>query len=655
MKSKFFTKEAILGGIEYQKANKIAWNTYQYIDKEGNRKIRYTFTDILTIKPDGEMVLNSGGWQTQTTKKHINEFLPPKLRIKQRKGVWFIGKTLFFDGMRLKSGKVLPALDKEQEARQEARRTIATTLFNKLSRNFDQIEQEHVKDLCQEAFQVKEQLNLILGLNEANQFRQELVFNMSGEEFNKDYPATFELLKTVANGKAFSVAENTIDIENNQKMRFTRYLAREQNRLNELKDGIGQKVCEELNIKSLGEIANFRDKIKPKKCVISTNPLDFITASENSSYSSCYSFGGAYFNSTIALCRSPQAAIIYVYDDDQNRKIGRSWAYLFPEAKKFIMLKSYGSFYEGERKIVREFIEEKLSQHFQIQNLWKKQVFEHYSNYEGHGDPVYFDSGNVTFVRHITADQEQEHIDLPKALCLACGGNTSNAQGATCEDCESPKYHCCSCESLLDEDDVYSYNGDDYCEECFHDNYFYCDCCGDDHSNEQEHYVESEGRSYCDYCFSRYFHHCTQCDEVLNQNKGNYYTSDDGEVYCEDCYHELFVRCEHCDSETERKDATEINNEYYCPDCVEELFVQCADCDDWIEIDDAKILGEKSYCEFCYETELYNTLESLIPEAFNTIPLLPERTGLDPIINISLLPEQNPQYKAERILELQAA
>jgi hypothetical protein len=52
--------------------------------------IRLHSTDVVLIRPDNTYVLNSGGWQTNTTKDRINYYSPARLW--QRKGEWYLSQ-----------------------------------------------------------------------------------------------------------------------------------------------------------------------------------------------------------------------------------------------------------------------------------------------------------------------------------------------------------------------------------------------------------------------------------------------------------------------------------------------------------------------------------------------------------------------------------
>lgn len=62
-------------------------------------------TGIVDYYDDGMIVLNSGGYQTVTTKARMNEVLPPGVHIDQVKREWFVttpeGRQKFYDHMEL--------------------------------------------------------------------------------------------------------------------------------------------------------------------------------------------------------------------------------------------------------------------------------------------------------------------------------------------------------------------------------------------------------------------------------------------------------------------------------------------------------------------------------------------------------------------------
>ncbi len=80
---------------------KVGNNTYAEILYDGSVAITLHSTDVVKIHPNGLYTLNSGGWQTVTTKDRINQYSPK--RVYQRDFQWYIsmnGKEYpFMDGM----------------------------------------------------------------------------------------------------------------------------------------------------------------------------------------------------------------------------------------------------------------------------------------------------------------------------------------------------------------------------------------------------------------------------------------------------------------------------------------------------------------------------------------------------------------------------
>lgn len=569
MKTQYLTKARIFDQVkEYQHPQKIGWNTWQYTSGNGDEVIRYSYTDIIRKTKNGEVILSSGGWKTATTKRKINSFLEgcSSYKVYQIKGIWYLGQEesrqeyVFFDGLQLMpDGTILKTAENIQSS-------IIETTFNSLNDHFSGIDTDHVETLCRESFKEKEKVNVLLGLHEGNEFRHSFPVEIDHQYFETIYPHTNTLFKKVTNGKAFNVIENTVVMENGQKMRLSRFLAKNKEKIHYQDDDIIQQVYREMGIQSLDDLSIFRDKVKSKTCVISTNPYDIITATENASFSSCYRFDGEYFNSTLALCRMPNVAIVYLYDRDITRKIGRSWVYLFPDALKFIMLKGYGSIYEGERKAVRAYIEHQFAKTYGIKNKWKKSAPTSYGDVLGHCNPIYFDSSEVTKVRHYSVKDKQEPIQLLLARCLYCGNKTANQRGGGCREC-SNCYTCSDCGYSLQGDDVYSDETYDYCSQCFDERYFYCVHCNERTDINEECYVDGLG-AFCYECHSERYVQCDSCNADLDRNKSTYFCPDhEGGTYCEECYDKKYVRCNECEEEIDKPDSKEHRGNYYCVVC----------------------------------------------------------------------------------------
>lgn len=83
------SKRQIMANVcDYATAKIIANNTVEYTTTDGRTVIRLHQTDIVTTMPNGDIVLNTGGWQTVTTKERLNRYAPAS--IYSHNGVWII-------------------------------------------------------------------------------------------------------------------------------------------------------------------------------------------------------------------------------------------------------------------------------------------------------------------------------------------------------------------------------------------------------------------------------------------------------------------------------------------------------------------------------------------------------------------------------------
>jgi hypothetical protein len=71
--------------------------------------VTYHETDVVIVRENGAVVLNTGGWLTATTAHRINQYAPNvQFSIRKKKGfVHYCGKTYnYYDGMILHNGEV---------------------------------------------------------------------------------------------------------------------------------------------------------------------------------------------------------------------------------------------------------------------------------------------------------------------------------------------------------------------------------------------------------------------------------------------------------------------------------------------------------------------------------------------------------------------
>lgn len=101
---------------------KIGHNTWLLRKPDGAVALKYHETEVVTWKPDGSIVLDSGGWRTSTTKVRLNYYA--SLNVYQDNRVWYVkhggAVYTFKDGMVLKpDGSVEGAGPKASQASRE--------------------------------------------------------------------------------------------------------------------------------------------------------------------------------------------------------------------------------------------------------------------------------------------------------------------------------------------------------------------------------------------------------------------------------------------------------------------------------------------------------------------------------------------------------
>jgi len=107
------TKAQSLCGLrDVVNSRKIGNNTFEITYENGDRAIRLHYTDVVTTHPDGSYTLDSGGWDTVTTKQRMNQY--SNASVWQEGYTWYAQSTgypaqKFYDGMKFDfNGKLIP-------------------------------------------------------------------------------------------------------------------------------------------------------------------------------------------------------------------------------------------------------------------------------------------------------------------------------------------------------------------------------------------------------------------------------------------------------------------------------------------------------------------------------------------------------------------
>ncbi len=101
--------------------------------------------------------------------------------------------------------------------------------------------------------------------------------------------------------------------------------------------------------------------------------------------------------------------------------------------------------------------------------------------------------------------------------------------------CTRCSFNCDSCSRVVDNDEAYSHENEQYCEDCYSENFTSCEECGDTVAQDNAIYVDDYG-SFCDSCYEDKFDTCFECDSITSKDN---ITEFDGQIYCKTCYEEV--------------------------------------------------------------------------------------------------------------------
>lgn len=97
---------------------------------------------------------------------------------------------------------------------------------------------------------------------------------------------------------------------------------------------------------------------------------------------------------------------------------------------------------------------------------------------------------------------------------------------------------CERCGAIIpDGDEVYDFNGEDYCEECYRRDTVSCHCC--DTRILWEDNAGDENTPLCRSCYEEDYTICQECGRVIRRDEANYpegCEDDDDEAYCDSCF-----------------------------------------------------------------------------------------------------------------------
>lgn len=373
--------------------------------------------------------------------------------------------------------------------------------------------------------------------------------------------------------------------------------------------------------KFLARIFEYIRNIK-SQYYITTAFNEFISASHNSSFTSCYRPGGEYCSSTISFARDPYTFMVYATSKkDPNYKIGRCWWHISQDNNLIIRSKIYGCLsQEIENEIIKM-----LSPYIKWTKVEREQT-GYLFNTSLRSQYIYIDSNYLNIYHSKNKLEYIFYILEPQApICLSCGEEIDQEKSYNCSNCNEISATCCCCGERVSFDDVREYCGEYYCDCCFSETFTYCERCGDYYPSDECYDVTDRhgyGSYWCSDCRESDAIQCVECNGFFS---GGYYELEgsSGEYVCEYCleHSNIYITCDCCDEIYRDSAITAVRDKIICDDCLDHVTIECEICRERVlnedlhkvrEFDTNEIIcicedcvldGDKViYCEHCGET-----------------------------------------------------
>lgn len=126
---------------------------------------------------------------------------------------------------------------------------------------------------------------------------------------------------------------------------------------------------------------------------------------------------------------------------------------------------------------------------------------------------------------------------------------------------------CHSCGCIIETDDTYEYNGNTYCEECFHEEFSVCDHCGEIVPYDSLVSVDDGAKYVCEDCADSHYTLCDHCHNYYSDR--NIWGADDHRTICNNCSEDYYLCCE-CGEILHYNDTNWHNDQPYCEYCMPE-------------------------------------------------------------------------------------
>lgn len=322
-----------------------------------------------------------------------------------------------------------------------------------------------------------------------------------------------------------------------------------------------RKVFEEYGIDKYPnfehDFAVLADMLSPlsikRHTALSLHPCDYLLMSNGTGWHSCHSIpNGGWCGGTWSYMLDEVSAILYTIDagyDNSEKKL-----YAQPKINRMVCCfednqimfsrvypqDTYGSQRDAIRKNFRHTVQQIYAFCRNVPNLWQKPIpCPNGYLHSAEGSLQYEDYNYSDFYAELSVLKNTEAQGMvigTYGCCPVCGSNYSHETGTLyCEDCDG-SFYCANCGETCHGEFFTLSDGDRICRDCYNDEYFTCDGCGEVFHLDYQ-YTDTRGWfSFCEDCASENLVECADCGGTFHVNHMN--IDEDGDMYCNNCFAE---------------------------------------------------------------------------------------------------------------------
>jgi len=307
--------------------------------------------------------------------------------------------------------------------------------------------------------------------------------------------------------------------------------------------------------------AEFSDAMSPttikRTCVLSINPLDYLTMSFGNSWSSCHtidkhnkrgmpnSYEGRYSSGTMSYMLDTPSMVFYTVnkkkDIDSHIKIERQMFHycdntlvqgrLYPQDNDYGAKEIYDEYRSAVQGILSEMFKLSLWDYYEGTDVIRDYVGSEGTHYRDYRN---FDNCTISWSER---SEPAPMIIGHDPICIDCGFSHHHEENVSC--CGRRWVTCADCGQRVRADEALYCDGDYYCSNCVTT----CPQCGDRIPRSME-LTEIDGRMYCGHCLSNHFAMCDDCGELVRVD--GMHTVNFCHRVCQSCFEQNYTRCPDC-------------------------------------------------------------------------------------------------------------